>query len=141
MSERVAAFIVRSRWIVVAIWIVIGAVAVVRAPRTPELLNVRGGADRETEAARADRLLNSRFARPFSEFFAVVIESPAPFTDGVPKAALDSVTEELRREPYVRALLSYHTPSDSIFLSPDGRLTFFLVWIDGPPGDSVGKLV
>jgi|KBSSwiStaDraftv2_1062776.scaffolds.fasta_scaffold04811_7 RND superfamily putative drug exporter len=141
MSERVAAFIVRSRWIVVAIWIVIGAVAVVRAPRTPELLNVRGGADRETEAARADRLLNSRFARPFSEFFAVVIESPAPFTDGVPKAALDSVTEELRREPYVRALLSYHTPSDSIFLSPDGRLTFFLVSIDGPPGDSVGKLV
>src|SRR5687767_3823620 len=49
MPERVAAFIVRSRWILATIWVVIGAVAVVRAPRTPELLNVRGGADRETE--------------------------------------------------------------------------------------------
>ncbi len=141
MSERVAAFIVRSRWIVAAIWVVIGAVAVVRAPRTPELLNVRGGADRETEAARADRLLDSRFARPFSEFFAVALESPAPFTDGAPRAALDSITAELRREPYVRSLLSYQSPADSIFLSPDGRLTFFLVSIDGPPGDSIGKLV
>ena len=141
MTERVAAFIVRSRWIVAALWVVIGAVAVVRAPRTPELLNVRGGADRETEAARADRLLDSRFARPFSEFFAVALESPAPFTDGAPRAALDSITEELRREPYVRSLLSYHSPADSIFLSPDGRLTFFLVSIDAPRGDSVGKLV
>ena len=141
VTERVAAIIVRSRWIVAALWVVIGAVAVVRAPRTAELLNVRGGADRETEAARADRLLNSRFVRPFSEFFAVALESPAPFTDGAPRAALDSITEELRREPYVRALLSYHSPADSIFLSPDGRLTFFLVSIEGPPGDSVGKLV
>jgi len=92
MSERVAAFIVRSRWIVVAIWIVIGAVAVVRAPRTPELLNVRGGADRETEAARADRLLNSRFARPFSEFFAVVIESPVIAVSGKGSSRFCSVS-------------------------------------------------
>jgi RND superfamily putative drug exporter len=141
MPERFAAFIVRSRWVVGVIWVIIGAIAVVRAPRTPELLSVRGGADTETEAARADRLLTARFARPFSEFFAVAMEAPAPFTDGAPRAALDSITEELRREPYVRSLLSYHSPADSIFLSEDGRQTFFLVSIDGPPGDSIGRLV
>ena len=139
--ERFAAFLVRSRWVVAALWVVIGAIAVVRAPRTPELLRVRGGSDRETEAARADRLLTSRFERPFSEFFAVALEAPAPFTDGAPREALQSITEELRREPYVRALLSYKSPADSLFLSPDGRLTFFLVSVDGPPGDSVGRLV
>lgn len=141
MPDRIANLIVRFRWIVAAIWLVVGVAGIVRAPHTAELLNVRGGADRETEAARADRLLSGRFARPFSEFFAVVMESPAPFTDGAPKAALDSVTAELGREPYIRSLLAYRSPKDSLFLGPDGRTTFFLVSIDAPRGDSVGKVV
>lgn len=141
MPERIANFVVRYRWIIVVVWAVIAVAGVVRAPHTAELLNVRGGADRETEAARADRLLTSRFARPFSEFFAVVMESPAPFTDGAPRAALDSITNELGREPYVRSLLSFQNTGDSLFLSPDARTTFFLVSIDAPRGDSVGKLV
>ncbi len=141
MPERVAGLIVRFRWVVVALWAVIGAVGLVRAPRTPELLNVRGGADRESEAAAADRLLGSRFARPFSEYFAVALESTAPFTDGLPRAALDSITEELKREPYVRSMVSYRGPADSLFLSKDGRLTFFLVSVEAPAGDSAGKVV
>src|SRR6185503_3840592 len=98
MSERAAQAVVRFRWLIVALWTVIGAAGLIRAPGTAELLSVRGGADRETDAARADRLLTSRFARPFSEFFAVAIESPAPFTDGLPAAMLDSITDELKRE-------------------------------------------
>jgi putative drug exporter of the RND superfamily len=141
MPERIAALIVRFRWLVVAFWAVVGVVGLVRAPHTADLLSVRGGADRETEAARADRLLNARFARPFSEFFAVVIESPIPFTDVLPAAMLDSVTDELRREPYVRSIISYRTSRDSLFLSPDGRLTFLLVSVDASTGDSVGKVV
>jgi RND superfamily putative drug exporter len=141
MPDRVADLIVRLRWAIVVLWVGIGSIALVRAPRTPELLSMRGGADRETEAARADRLLDTRFARPFSEFFVVALQSPAPFTEDRPRAALDSITDDLRREPYVRALLSYKTASDSIFLSQDGRTTFFLVSVDAPAGDSVGKLV
>ena len=97
---------------------------------------MRGGADRATEAARADSLLTARFSRPFSEFFAIVMESPAPFADGAPRAALDSITSELGREPYIRALLSYRNANDSLFLSPDGRTTFFLVSVDAPAGTS-----
>ncbi len=141
MPERIAALIVRFRWLIVAFWVVVGVAGVVRSPHTAELLSVRGGADRETEAARADRLLNSRFARPFSEFFAVVIESPVPFTDDLPAAMLDSVTEDLRRQPYVRSVISYRTSEDSLFLAPDGRLTFLLVSVDASTGDSVGKVV
>jgi RND superfamily putative drug exporter len=141
IPEQAATLVVRFRWLVVLLWAVIGAVGIIRARHTPELLNVRGGADRETEAALADRLLNSRFERPFSEFFAVVLESSTPFTAGLPRAALDSIVAELRAEPYVRALLSYPSTKDSLFLSADGRKTFLLVSVDAPAGDSLTRLV
>ena len=49
--ERFARALVRWRWVVLAVWAVIGAVAAVRAPATPALLNIRGGSARETEAS------------------------------------------------------------------------------------------
>jgi len=141
ISEQAAALVVRFRWLVVVLWTVIGSIGIARAKHTPELLNVRGGVDRETEAGRADRLLTTRFARPFSEFFAVAIEGPQPFTSGMPQQALDSIVADLRGEPYVKALLSYPSTKDSLFLSADGRKTFLLVSVDAPAGDSLGKLV
>ncbi|HET9275520.1 MAG TPA: MMPL family transporter [Gemmatimonadales bacterium] len=142
MPDRVGGLLVRFRWIVVAVWAVLGALGLARAPRTPDLLSLRGGNDRETEALRADQLLNGRFSRPFSEFFAVVVEGPGSFAaPGPARAALDTVTRELEREPYVRSLLSHQSTGDSLFLSPDGRTTFFLVSLDAPSGDSVGALV
>ena len=141
MPERVPALLVRLRWVIVAFWAIAGVGGLIRAPRTPELLSLRGGAARETEAARADRLLNTRFGRPFSEFFVVAMEAPAPFTAGPPRAALDSITDFLRREPYVRSLVSYHGPPDSLLMSRDGHITFFIASVDAPRGDSTGKLV
>ncbi|MGH7561646.1 MAG: MMPL family transporter [Gemmatimonadales bacterium] len=142
MTDRVAGLLVRFRWAIAFAWTVIGGVAALRAPRTPELLNLRGGTGRETESLHADRLLGTRFTRPFNEFFAVAITSPAPFTVAGPaRAALDSVTSDLRREPYVRSLLSLLDTGDSLFVSRDGRTTFFLVSLDAPDGDSAGSLV
>ena len=138
---QVATLIVRFRWLVVLLWVVFGALGIARARHTPELLNVRGGADRETEAARADRLLASRFDRPFSEFFAVVLESAVPFTAELPRAALDSIAAELRNEPYVLSLASYPSTKDSLFLSADARRTFLLVSVQAPRGDSLSRLV
>jgi RND superfamily putative drug exporter len=141
MPRRIADLLVRRRWTVVTFWMLIGAAGLVRAPRTPELLSLRGGVERETEAARADRMIATRFHRPFSEFFVVALEAPAPFTEGPPRAALDSITDLLRREPYVRSLISYHGGNDSLLVSRDGRLTFFLASIDAPRSDSAGRLV
>jgi RND superfamily putative drug exporter len=141
IPERTAALVVRLRWFIVLFWAIAGVIGIVRAKHTPELLNVRGGANRETEAARADRLLASRFERPFSEFFAVVLESSAPFTAAMPRAALDSIIADLRTEPYVRSLLSYPSTNDTLFLSADRQRTFLLVSVDAPKGDSLGRLV
>ncbi len=132
---------VRLRWLVVFFWAVVGTVGLVRAKHTPELLRIRGAADRETEAARADRMLTTRFDRPFSEFFLVTIEGPRPFTTGMSRAALDTVAEHLSGQPYVRSLLSFANTGDSIFLGPDARRTFLLASIDQWPGDSLGLQV
>src|SRR5437667_2860607 len=132
IPEQTAALVVRLRWLVVILWTIVGTIGIVRAKRTPELLNVRGGAIHETEAARADRWLATRFERPFSEFFAVVLESHRPFTAAMPRAALDSIIADLRAEPYVRSLLSYPSTNDSLFLSSDRLRTFLLVSVDAP---------
>lgn len=125
----------------VVFWAVVGAVGLTRAKQTPELLRIRGAADRETEAARADRMLDTRFARPFSEFFLVTLEGPRPFTTGMSRAALDTVAEHLAAQPYVRSLLSFANTGDSIFLGPDARRTFLLVSLDQWLGDSLGRQV
>ncbi len=132
--------LVRWRWLIIAVWVVIGAVAFYRAPKTPDRLALRGGSDEVTEARLADRLLAERFARPFGEFFAVTIDGPESFATGAARAVLDSLTAAARRQPYVQSVVSFATRGDSLFLSADGRTTFFLVSF-AATGDSVGNLV
>ena len=75
--DRFARALVSSRWGVLVAWGVVGAVAVVRAPETPSLLNIRGGSERETEASRTEDLLTARFSRPVGEFYVITLQSPA----------------------------------------------------------------
>ncbi|MGH7579664.1 MAG: MMPL family transporter, partial [Gemmatimonadales bacterium] len=139
--EPFARALVRWRWAVLVVWAVIGAVAAVRAPATPGLLNIRGGSERETEASRTEKLLSDRFARPIGEFFAVTLEGPTRFDSGPSGEVLDSLLAALDRQPYVRGLVSYPATGDSTFLSRDGRITFVLVAIDIEDGDSAGAYV
>ncbi|MEP6686900.1 MAG: MMPL family transporter [Gemmatimonadales bacterium] len=139
--DRFARALVRWRWVVLAVWAVIGAVAAVRAPATPGLLNIRGGSARETEASRTEDLLTRRFSRPIGEFFAVTLEAPGGFDQPAPRAALDTLLAALDREPYIRGLVSYRSTSDSTFLSRDRRATFVIVALEATRGDSVGALV
>jgi RND superfamily putative drug exporter len=139
--ERFARVLVRWRWVVLAVWVVIGVVAIVRAPATPGLLNIRGGSARETEASRAEKQLTARFSRPISEFFAVTLEGPGPMDEGPGRVVLDSLIDGLIHEPYVRGVVSYPSTNDSTFLSHDRRSTFVIVALNLPTSDSAGALV
>jgi putative drug exporter of the RND superfamily len=139
--DRYARALVRWRWVVLVVWAVIGAVAAVRAPATPSLLNIRGGSARETEASRTEDLLTRRFSRPIGEFFAVTLEAPAGFDQPAPQAALDTLLAALDREPYIRGLVSYPSTGDTTFLSRDRRATFVIVALEATRGDSAGALV
>src|SRR5215211_1059323 len=115
LMDRFARALVRWRWVVLVVWAVIGAVAAIRAPATPSLLNIRGGSARETEASRTEDLLTQRFSRPIGEFFAVTLEAPAGFDQPGPRAALDTLLAALDREPYIRGLVSYPSTGDTTF--------------------------
>ena len=133
--------LVRWRWVVIGVWVVLGVVAAIRAPRTPELLNIRGGSNRATEASLAAEALNTRFSSPVSEFFAVTLTAPAPFDSGPPRQLLDTLAAALGRQSYVRAIVSWPSTGDSTFISRDHRSTFLLVALDVSTGDSAGRLV
>jgi RND superfamily putative drug exporter len=139
--DRFARTLVRWRWVVLVVWAVIGAVAAVRAPATPGLLNIRGGSERETEASRADAILNDRFSRPIGEFFAVTLEGPGSFDAPEGRVVLDTLLAALGRQPFVRGLVSYPSTGDSTFLGQDRRSTFIVVALDISSGDTAGTLV
>lgn len=130
----------RWRWPVIAIWVVVAVVAFVRAPRTVELLDLRGGATHPTEARVADSLLRTRFPKAFSEYFAVTVHGPSAFNAGPSRTVLDSLIAAATRQPYVGAVVGWPSSQDSLFLSRDGQNTFFLVALN-TAADSVGGLV
>ncbi|HEY4100533.1 MAG TPA: MMPL family transporter [Gemmatimonadales bacterium] len=140
MFDRIGSALVRGRWVVIALWAIVGAYAASHASETVGRLELRGGADEMTEARIADSLLGARFSRPVSEFFAVTLQSPTPVTEGVAGALLDSLTATAKAEPWVRGVLSFRTTHDSTFLAHDRRTTFFLVSL-GVSHDSVGNVV
>src|ERR1700675_1081063 len=99
--DRFAQALVRWGWVVWGVGALAGTVAAVRAPPTPGLLNIRGGSERETEASRAEDLLNSRFSRPIGEFFAITLESKQSFDNPGPRSVLDSLLAVFGRQRYV----------------------------------------
>ncbi|MBA2628101.1 MAG: MMPL family transporter [Gemmatimonadales bacterium] len=137
----IARALVRWRWIVVSAWAVIGAFAAVRAPHTPEVLNVRGGSNRTSESSEANRVLTSRFSQPVNEFFVVTLEAPTRLDSGPGRAVLDTLVARIAAQRYVRAVASYASTGQSTFISRDHRATFFVVSLKVASGDSVGPLV
>ena len=131
----------RWRWVVVAIWAAVGAVAAVHARHTARLLDVRGGSTRPSEASSADRLLNQRFASPVSEFFAVTLRGPAPVDDPPARVVLDSLAGRLAAQPYVRGVITHASMGDSGFVSRDRRTTFFVVALRTGQGAAATQLV
>ncbi len=137
----IARALVRWRWVVVVVWAAIGVVASLRAPHTPEVLNIRGGSNRPTESSAATDLLAARFDQPVSEFFVVTLEGPAPFDSGAPRQVLDTLIGRLERQPYVRAIASWPSTHQNTFISSDHRATFLVVSLKVADGDSAGRLV
>jgi RND superfamily putative drug exporter len=133
--------LVRRRWIVIGLWAILGTYATTQAPRTPELLNVRGGTNRPTESSRANELISRRFAAPLGEYFAIALEAPGPVDQGPAAAVLDTLVAALQRTPGVRDVVTYREARDRPFLSADRRTTALILALDAATGDSSAKLV
>jgi RND superfamily putative drug exporter len=131
---------VRTCWIVIGAWAVIGVAAGVLARHTPERLAGEGGSQRPSESLRADNLVAARFARPVAELFAVTVTAPDPFDRAGAQLVRDSLLAALGRQPYVRGTLSRRYADASTFQSRDRRTSLFLIAFR-LPAESLGPLV
>ena len=132
--------VVKLRWLVVGAWVLLGCFAIIQAQHTPERLDIHGGSTHETEAVRADHLLQARFSRSIGEFYAITLEAPSPVDRPGPRAVLDTLAAVLAREPYVRSVLTFESTHDSLFISADGRTTFLLAALN-VQGEKAGNFV
>ena len=71
----------------------------------------------------------------------VTLQAPASFDEPAPRAALDTLVAVLRRQPYIRGVISYPSTGDTTFVSRDRRSTFMIVALQATRGDSAGALV
>src|SRR5712692_2249433 len=139
--EYLARGLVRWRWAVVFVWVVVGIFATILAPGTERLLNVRGGSTRVTEASEAQDKLERRFDSPVSEFFAVTLAAPAQLDSGSSRPVLDTLAHTLAAEPFIRGVVSYASTGDTSFLSHDRRTALLILALRTTTGDSAASLV
>ncbi len=140
-TRRLAQALVRWRWLVVAAWVGVGALAAGRAPRVLEVLSAQSRSELSTEAFRAGQALRTRFGKPLSDYFAIALEARDGLDRPAARVLLDSINAVLSREAYVAGVVSFRSTHDSMFVSPDGKATFLLVALRVPSQDSAGGLV
>jgi putative drug exporter of the RND superfamily len=141
VASTVSRALIRWRWVIIVFWTVVGYAAAAKSPQVVQVLNVRGGTRKPTEASRADVLLRTRFPRPLNDFFSVTIEAAGRVDSAPGSVLLDSLIAKLDRQPYIGTLASFHSTQDSTFISADGHRTFLVLAINADRGDSVAKLV
>lgn len=137
----IARTLVRRRWLVILFWAVAGVIALIRAPRTPDLLNTRGGSSRPSEAARLDRTVAARFDSPLNEYFVVTLTAPSRLDSPPASAVLDSLAAAFAAQPWVKSVASHVSTGNAAFLSADGRTSFLVVALGVQGNDTVMTLV
>lgn len=125
MTAQVARAIVRLRFLIVAGWAAVAALAVPRAARVGDVLSVDVGSI-ETESEHVYKVVREAFPRPIAQFFAITLHGPMRIDSAPYGALLDSLTAAVAREPVISRVVSYHDAHDSSLVSPDRRTTFFI---------------
>lgn len=136
-----AAFIVRHRLAVIALWAVVIALALPRAAAVQDVLHVEGSSVRDSESRRAAALIRQAFARPFSSFFAVTLSGPFPIDSAAHLAIVDSLTRRALAEPYISGVVSYLDTPDTALVSADRRRSFFIAAVRPDSGISATDVV
>ena len=123
-----ANFIVRWRWLIVALWVLLGVVIVPVAGEVHHRLQVGGQNLRNAESTRAEDIIHNHFNTAFAAFGVVVIKHPTLTVDDPRYSAyVDSLTRVLQRLPFVLKTLNWRSGGDFAELkSADGHITLIL---------------
>ncbi|HTV95845.1 MAG TPA: MMPL family transporter [Steroidobacteraceae bacterium] len=122
----------RSRWLIVAAWIVVALAALPFALRVNDELDAAARLE-HSESGRVEAALQRQFESPFAKIALLRIAgAPSPRTpDG--QALLERVIKEIRNTPGVRGVMSYLDRRDSLFLGQDGS-PILIVGLNAPKG-------
>ena len=141
MQRAFARGVIRFRWAVIALWVVVGLLASWEARHVVSRLTARSDSPAGSESAETDRLLRTRFARPFNDVLAVTLEAPLPLDSAGPGRVLDSLIAGFGQQPWVNRVVSWRSTEDSSFLRPDHRGTVIFVVLDPAGADTAIGLV
>jgi RND superfamily putative drug exporter len=122
----------RSRWLIVAGWVLVALAALPFAARINDELSAAVRLD-HSESARVEAALKQQFESPFAKIALLRIAgAPDPRTaDG--EALLKQVTDRIRGISGVRGVTSYLDRGDSLFLGEDSS-PILIVGLNVPTG-------
>lgn len=135
-----ARIVVRLRFLVVALWVVVAAFALPRSARVSDSLQAEGGSLRPTEAEAVKRTMLENFQRPTVSFMAVVISGPVVIDSQPYHRLIEVLSSAAEAQPYIDQVVSYLTVADSRLLSADRHTTFFLATLTEDVASSPGHL-
>ena len=123
--------VVKYRFLVIGLWLVIAAIALPRAAQVNDVLQVQGKSLRPTEAAEAQAKIANAFARPVAKFIAVALQGPVSIDDPEYRVLVEDLSRTAAAQPYIDEVISFLSTRDSGLVSPDGHTTFILATFDG----------
>lgn len=126
MTRTLPGTIVHYRIPILAVWLLLAVLALPRALRVHEKLQVQGQTLLDTESKRGGDLIRTAFPQPVTDYFLVTLSGPIAIDSLRYRAILDSLTLNATLEPYIARTLSFLDANDSSFVSADRQTTFFI---------------
>ena len=133
--------IVRFKYAVIAVWVLIAVFSIPRASRVHDVLNVEGESATLTESRRAELAMRQAFAQPLTTYFAVTITSPTVVDSAPFQNALRALTTAARSRPYISTVISPLDTPDSTLIGPDRHSAFFVAAVRPEQSDTATDLV
>jgi RND superfamily putative drug exporter len=134
---RFGASIVRWRWVVLAVWLVVLiAVGALLAPKAPKALKGGGFIDPDSESARAAAILDSQFnSSTFTSAVVVFRSDSATVDDPAFKDQVTRAADSLSKVHGVRNVQTFYSSNNPLLVSADRHTTFALIPLEGNEGD------
>ncbi len=134
---RLGAFMVRWRWVVLAVWLVLlVVVGGFLAPKAPKAVKGGGFIDPDSESAKAAAILDGQFnASTFTSAVVVFHSSSATVDDPGFKGQVTRAADSLSNVRGVRSVQTFYANANPLLVSADRHTTFALVPLEGNEGD------
>jgi putative drug exporter of the RND superfamily len=134
---RLGVAMVRWRWVVLGLWLVVLIVAGgLLAPKTPKAVKGGGFIDPDSESARAAAILDKEFnSSTFTSAVAVFRSATQTVDDPSFKDQVTQAADRLSRVERVREVQTFYSHGNPLLVSDDRHTTFALVPLEGSEGD------